>query len=586
MEIKDKALDMVGDRKNPTNPSDLETVLRLQKLIAYRRDPVKFFTEQCAIQHPTKGMMPFTVFPAQAKCARAFVDNRFNIILKSRQLGISTVVAAYCLWKCVFFPHQEVRVVATKKESSQIIVRMAWNMLLNVDSWILDFLGAGQASERKHTIELKNGSRMQSFGQAKGDNPDTGVGQALSLLVIDEAALISNIKEVWTTIFPTLSQGGDCIILSTPRGTENWFYKMFDKAEQKKYEVGEQPFNPIRLMWWENLERIRPPHTPLIDDPTVIGGKINSWARAQFSNMTPKEIAQEYCCDFIMSGEAALEPEVIDAIRTRYVREPRERQGENQDFWIWEYPKEDCHYIISADVGKGDGSDYSTAQVICVENFEQVAEFQHKVPMDRFGSLLCKWGHDYNRAMLIPENNNYGQAVVQKIIDSNYPNLFYFDKRFKGLVFPELNERGEGKKEPGWITTSKTREAMLENLLKLLRSSVKHQNSLLDGMDGVIVHSSRVISELRTWGYHGTGGRLDHAKDAHDDLLIALAIGCFVKSVYNRISENHTREVLDFNKLFINDKAKPDMDLGLMLNKGKAQDQYTFEGEDISWLLN
>lgn len=287
----------------PLTPEQENLALRLKKIVEYRKSPVTFFREQCYIRHPKKGMIRFKVFPAQERCVNEFKRHRFNIILKSRQLGISTIVAAYCLWKAVFHPHQEIRIIATKKETAQIIVRMAWDMLNNLEPWILEILGATKMSDRKHTVELKNGSKIQSHGQAKGENPDTGVGSALSLLVIDEAALIPNIGAVWTTIYPTLSQGGDCIILSTPRGMDNWFYDVYTKAETKDYENGEEPFNPIKLMWWENTDRILPPETQLVRDENAIGGYTNSWSKRTFANLTPKEASQEYLC---IGGESIL----------------------------------------------------------------------------------------------------------------------------------------------------------------------------------------------------------------------------------------------------------------------------------------
>lgn len=114
-------------------------------------------------------------------------------------------------------------------------------------------------------------------------------------IISHNCALVKGMEDIWTSAYPSLSQGGDCIILSTPRGVDNWFYDMYQKAENKDYGYGEEPFNPIRLMWWENLERIQPPFTPLEDDPTAIGGKSNSWSRATFGSLTKKKIAQEYC---------------------------------------------------------------------------------------------------------------------------------------------------------------------------------------------------------------------------------------------------------------------------------------------------
>ena len=713
---------------------------RMEKIIEYRKDPLKFFKEQCYIRHPKKGLVKFPLFPAQEKCIKDFIKHRFNIILKSRQLGISTITAAYCLWKAIFFPHQEIKVVATKKESAQIIIRMAYFMLINVDYWILETLGALPDGDRKQTVELKNGSRMQALAQAKGQNPDTGVGNALSLLVIDECALIPNMDEIWTTIYPTLSQGGDCIVLSTPRGVGNWFHKVYTKAEDKDYKPGEDPFNPIRLMWWDNLDRVgpyNPEETELETDDKIPGGHTNSWARRNFANLTTKQIAQEYACvagdtnitlrscdnvneifdikiadlwtiftkigshgldhnivtatwvkkneyqvltdegfknfdgvkkieeqylieitledklkikitpdhkfivkgkeviandlivldvletkyglkkvlnierifsgkelhnvydllevednhryytndilshncNFNLSGDTALSPEEIEYIKKHYIREPREKTGVEKDFWIWKHAEPQYHYIVSADIAKGDGSDYSTAQIICVETFEQVAEYRGQIDMGRFGSLLISWAMDYNQALLIPENNNIGWAVIQRILDSNYPNLFWYDKKFKGLVFPDFKEEiSKDKKDPGWVTSSKTRPLILTNLLQLFQEAVK-----LD-MGGITIHSSRLLNELTSWGFYG--GRLDHAPGKHDDLIFSMAIGAFVKAVYSRISEQETSNALEYMKSFQNNQRFIDLNFGIhATNKANTQQNYMFNGEDISFLV-
>lgn len=158
----------------------------IPKILEYRNNPSIFCKEQCKIKHVTKGLVPFVTFPAQDRCMQDFLKHRFNIILKSRQIGISTVVAGYISWKLIFFPHQEIRVIATKAETSKIIITMAYNMIDSCDQRILSVMGASRTSLAKHTISLANGSKAYSFGQAKGDNPDTGVGTSLSLLVVDE----------------------------------------------------------------------------------------------------------------------------------------------------------------------------------------------------------------------------------------------------------------------------------------------------------------------------------------------------------------------------------------------------------------
>jgi len=307
---------------------------------------------------------------------------------------------------------------------------------------------------------------------------------------------------------------------------------------------------------------------------------VNNIQRAYYTN----NVISHNCCDFILSGETAIDAEIIEWIKQNYMKEPIDKQGQDKDFWIWKYPETGRNYIIGADVCKGDGSDYASAQIICVETLEQVAEFKAKVDAERLGALLCKWGIDYNNALLVPENNNFGQRTIQKILDLNYTNLFWFDKRFKGLVFSNsAEEPNQDKKEPGFPTTGKTRPLMLENLIKYINELVECGYRGIPG--GIIIHSSRLITEFNSWGWFN--GRLDHAKGKHDDLIIAIAIACFISTVYKRISDNGNNTVIEFMKFFSNDKQKIDASFGLYTSgKNSGHNPYiTPQGEDISFLV-
>lgn len=291
-------------------------------------------------------------------------------------------------------------------------------------------------------------------------------------------------------------------------------------------------------------------------------------------------IINHNCCDFILSGETAIAPEDILWIKNNLVKEPIAKEGSNEEFWIWKYPEPQLNYIIGADVAKGGLDDYSTAQIICVETFEQVAEFQSRCDGERLAKLMCKWGIDYNNALLVPENNNFGQRTIQKILDLNYQNLFYFDKKFKGIIYPGFMEESNiDKKEPGFLTTSKTRPMILENLINLINESV------IGGMQnipaGITIRSSRLCYELNSWGYYN--GRLDHAKGHHDDLIFALALAAFIKSVYSRITENERLSINEFMKFFSHDKSYADMAFGIQ--KGKSNvNPYKIGDIDISFL--
>lgn len=292
------------------------------------------------------------------------------------------------------------------------------------------------------------------------------------------------------------------------------------------------------------------------------------------------DIINHNCCDFILSGETAIAPEDIVWIRKNLIKEPIAKEGSNEEFWIWKYPEPQFNYIIGADVAKGGLDDYSTAQIICVETFEQVAEFQSRCDGEKLGQVLCKYGVDYNNALLVPENNNFGQRTIQKIIDLNYSNLFYFDKKFKGIIYPGFMEESNiDKKEPGFVTTSKTRPMVLENLINLLNEAVR--GGIIGIPAGMTIRSSRLCYELNSWGYYN--GRLDHAKGHHDDLIFAIAIAAFIKAVYSRISDNERLSINEFMKFFDHNKSYADMSFGVITSK-KNKNPYSVNGIDISFL--
>lgn len=294
-------------------------------------------------------------------------------------------------------------------------------------------------------------------------------------------------------------------------------------------------------------------------------------------------IISHNCCDFILSGETIIDPEQIQWIKDNTMKPPIAKEGPNKEFWIWRYREDAKNYIVSADVAKGNEGDYSTIQVICIETFEQVAEFKsNKIDAERFGEILCKIGIDYNNALLVPENNNFGQRTIQKIIDLHYTNLFYYDKKFKGLIFPDFRETlKESQKEPGWPTGTKTRTMVLENLIGLIRESVNQGKMGNPGY--LLIHSSRFCEELGSWEI--IDGRFDHRKNQNDDLIMAMAIGAFIKSVYNRLTEGERKSAIEFMKFFSNDKKTVDMNFGIQAPKSVFRSDMIYNGEDLSNLL-
>jgi len=199
-------------------------------------DPIHFMKKYCMIQHPVRGKIPFHLFPFQEQTLTQFKDNRFNIVLKSRQTGISTLSAGYALWKMIFNTDFNVLVIATKQDVAKNLVTKVRVMHELLPSW----LKGGSLEDNKLSLRLNNGSQIKAIASS----PDAGRSEALSLLIFDEAAFIDDIDEIWVAAQSTLSTGGSCIALSTPNGVGNWFHKTWLDAEE-----GTNPFNTIRLHW-------------------------------------------------------------------------------------------------------------------------------------------------------------------------------------------------------------------------------------------------------------------------------------------------------------------------------------------------
>ena len=219
----------------------LKDVIR-QEYVKCAADPVYFMRKYCKIQHPTKGKLRFELFPYQEKTLLQFKEHRYNLVLKSRQTGISTLTAGYSLWKMIFNQDYNVLVIAIKQEVAKNLVTKVRVMYDNLPSW----LKVATQEDNKLSLRLVNGSQVKAIPSS----PDAGRSEALSLLVVDEAAFVPDINEIWASATPALSTGGSCIALSTPNGVGNWFHKQWVGSEE-----GTNEFNPIHLHWTVHPER-------------------------------------------------------------------------------------------------------------------------------------------------------------------------------------------------------------------------------------------------------------------------------------------------------------------------------------------
>ena len=440
---------------------------QIREIVKCGKDPSYFINKYVKIQHPTRGLVEFDTYDFQDDCLKDFVEHRFNIILKSRQLGISTLSACYAVWLACFYKDKNVLVIATKLAVAQNFIKKVKTALRSMPAWLML---PEITSANKQGVEFSNGSTIK----AVPTSDDAGRSEALSLLIVDEAAFIRNFDELWMGLYSTLSTGGRAIVLSTPNGVGDKYHELCMGAEN-----GENIFNFIKLMWDVHPERD------------------NEWFETETKNMSRKQIAQELMCDFAASGETFLTAADLEKLSLQ-TQTPLERWGPDMGVWVWKYALSEHKYVISADVSRGDAADYSAFHVFDTVTSEQVAEYKGKVPPDQFATLLAEAGNRYGQALICPENNTYGYATIMKLVDIGYKNLYFKNEKDKfaalyGTGVPEVARIG-------FQTNSQTRGQILTKFEETIRTS------------GVRFYSSRLYDEMKTFIWKGSKAQAQKGK--------------------------------------------------------------------------
>jgi len=430
-----------------------------------------------------------------------FRDYRFNIILKARQLGISTISAAYVAWLMLFHKDKNILVVATKLQTATNLVKKVKAIIKNLPKWmqISDII-----VDNRTSFELSNGSQIKG----SSTSGDAGRSEALSLLIIDEAAHVERLDELWTALYPTLSTGGRCIALSTPNGVGNWFHQNCVEAE-----AGTNDFHMTTLMWDAHPDRDK------------------KWFEKETKNMSKRQIAQELECNFNVSGETVIHPDDIQWY-LQHATSPEYRTGFDRNYWIWKRYEPESHYLITADVARGDGKDNSAFHIVELETLEQVAEYVGKPTPDDFADILYNVAAEYGNPMLVIENNNIGFAVLKKLQDKGYPNLYYTTKGDHQYVDP-VTAQWQTNVIPGFTTSSKTRPLIVAKMEEFMRNKL------------IKINSNRLLSEMKTFIWHH--GRPQAMRSYNDDLTMSFAIGCWVRDTVIVESQKN----VEYSKSFV-----------------------------------
>lgn len=441
---------------NYLGPEEIRTLAKVSQ-------DVFLFSTFCWVINPVLGRVKFDLYPYQKSVLYQFLKERFNIILKFRQAGITELIAMYCLWLTMYHPNKKVNIISIKDTVAKKVLKKIKFMYKNLPWYLQTPIINGRTGEygSASTMEFSNGSIIESIPTSD----QAGRSESLSLLVIDEAAIVRWASTIWASAFPTLSTGGSAIVNSTPYGVGNFYHSTWVDALS-----GNSPLNPIRLRWQMHPDRDQ------------------DWYNEMATALGPKRTAQEIDGDFLSSGNTVFDLADIKGIEEMLSDYPPLRVRLGGQYREFNDPDPNTEYFIGADCSTGRATDYSSFTCMSKDG-EEVAIYKGKIPLDKYARLLGDTGEKFNFATLAPEANDIGMAVVIKLQDEGYPNLYYARKLLK--------KKGKSKPEeelvPGWITTQKNRTLIVEGLEKDIRE------------DSIIIKDPFFVQEAYTFIYDGIG---------------------------------------------------------------------------------
>lgn len=412
---------------------------QFRELVGVQNDPF-YFSTFVYLVHPKRGKTRFDLYEFQKKVLYYFLKERFNIILKFRQAGITELISLYCLWVAMYHPNKKINIISIKDAVAKKVLKKIKYMYKNLPEHLKVPIINGRSGElgTSTTMEFINGSFIDSIPTTE----EAGRSESLTLLIIDEAAIVRWADTIWAAAFPTLSTGGAAIVNSTPYGVGNFYHSKWVEAIQDPNSV----FNPIRLFWQMHPER---------DD---------DWYDEMSSALGQKRTAQEIDGDFLSSGMTVFDLVDIKAIQDMLSEYPPIITRMNGQLKLFDLPDPEKEYFIGADIATGRATDYSSF-TLGDRSGEEAGVYKGKIPVDKFAKLLGDVGIEYNHAVVAPETNDVGLAVTSFLQDQGYPNLYYHEK----ILRKKRKGKAEVEQYPGWLTTTKNRSAIIDGLEEDIR---------------------------------------------------------------------------------------------------------------------
>ena len=506
------------------------------EVFLYKHSPLLFIEKYGMFELPGIGELSCKkLYYFQKEILKDFNNFKKIVLTKTRQAGLSTLMSLIFWWKAVLFKNEWLVVISKDGKSAQDFLE---KIKLNIP-YTPEWLGLKQIKNNAKGVSFSNKTKIDTFARSKS----AGRGTSPTMVILDEAAFYltnSIIEGIVSSVMPSLSRtGGQLMVVSTPNGSAEgsegfWYYNQVRQLQEAGGVDGLSKLYDVA--WWEVLDY--PGITPYkgyndkvqtyidkdyFNHPEIKKEandffmpiaknhwKENAWLKYQMDTAGKVKYLQEILQNFVVTGNTVFSDEIIERtgakVKVPIIQDILKNRPLN-GLWIWKESLPDHKYILSADVAKGSGDDSSCIQVIDMNTYEQVAEYYGKCTTIDLAHYAYRIGEYYNWAYSIIESNSIGEAVFTVLYyDLNYPNLFKQKKNKNGVEVMT-----------GWITNTKTRELITNKLIDYYYDD--------DMWKVYSPHSSRLLDQMRYWVWKG--GKPDHSGSAHDDTILAMAIGLY-----------------------------------------------------------
>ena len=472
------------------------------------------------------------MYDFQEKLINNFHKERFNICKMPRQTGKSTTVVSFLLHYAIFNDSVNIGILANKASTARELLSRLQIAYENLPKWMQQ----GILAWNKGSLELENGSKIL----AASTSASAVRGMSFNILFLDEFAFVPNhiADSFFASVYPTITSGQSTkvIIVSTPHGM-NHFYRMWHDAER-----GQNEYVPTDVHWSE------------------VPGRDEVWKEQTIKNTSEAQFKVEFECEFLGSVDTLIAP---SKLRTLVYEKPIQQ---NAGLDVYERVQEGHDYIMTVDVARGVGGDYSAFTVVDISNFphKMVAKYRdNEIKPMMFPSIIYEVAKNYNEAFILCEVNDVGDQVASIIqYDLEYQNLLMCSMR--GRAGQIVGQGFSGKKTQLGVKMSKT----VKKVGSLNLKTMIEENKLL-------ICDYDTISELTT--FVSKHNSFEAEEGCNDDLAMCLVIYAWM------VAQDYFKELTDQDvrkRLYEEQKNQIEQDMAPFGFLSDGLDETTFVDAD------